>query len=238
MENLKENWLTEGLVDFEYKKYVLLAYLKHVKDSFKRVELYPILSDLVLHYRNLISLRDSKSLITDRFPKELSLEHINNLEINYRKIIEDDAIMKEIESIIQFSLPQLKTSLDEGSFIYEYVQSNCEITPIGLTALYANEGYLFISQPPEKETEVYRYQMTIFDSSNEVLRGIHIKHLIHEVRSISNSYEQIKLKLIRKFSDLPDPATYLVVSKLKVPFVQTLMPVAKRLLVKQISKAA
>ena len=91
MENLKENWLTEGLVDFEYKKYVLLAYLKHVKDSFKRVELYPILSDLVLHYRNLISLRDSKSLITDRFPKELSLEHINNLEINYRKIIEENS---------------------------------------------------------------------------------------------------------------------------------------------------
>jgi hypothetical protein len=41
MEKLKENWLTEGLIDFEYKKYVLLAYLKSVKESFSRVELYP-----------------------------------------------------------------------------------------------------------------------------------------------------------------------------------------------------
>lgn len=238
MDNLKENWLTEGLMDFEYKKYVLLAYLKSVKDSFTRVELYPFLSDLVFHYRNLISLRDSKSLITDGFPKQLSLESIKNLEISYKKMIEDDVVMKEIESIIQFSLPQLKTHLDEGSFIYEYVQSNCEITPVGLTALYANEGYLFISQPPEKETDVYRYQMTIFDGSNEVLRAIHTRHVLHEIKTISNSYEQIKLKLIREFTDLPNPATYLVISRLKFPAVQTLIPVAKRLLVKQISKAA
>ncbi len=238
MENLKENWLTDGLMDFEYKKYVLLAYLKHVKDSFTRVELYPFLSDLVFHYRNLITLRESKSLMTDQFPKQLSLENVKNLEINYKKMIKDDVIMQEIESIIQFSLPRLKKYLDEGSFIYEYVQSNCEITPIGLTALYAKEGYLFISQPPEKEIEIYRYQMTIFDNSNEILRAIHTKHVVREAKTISNSYEQMKLKLIRDFSDLPNPATYLVVSKLKFPFLQTLMPVAKRLLVKQISKAA
>ena len=53
MENLKDNWLTEGLIDFEYKKYQLLGYLQKVKDSFNRVELYPFLSDLVFHYRNL-----------------------------------------------------------------------------------------------------------------------------------------------------------------------------------------
>ncbi len=41
MESLKDNWLTEGLIDFEYKKYVLLAYMKRVKESFGRVELYP-----------------------------------------------------------------------------------------------------------------------------------------------------------------------------------------------------
>ena len=237
MENLKENWLTDGLIDFEYKKYILLAYLQSVKDSFTRVELYPFLSDLVFHYRNLMSLKENKSMINDRFPKQISLEHLKNLELNYKQMIEDDAIMKEIESIIQFSIPQLKTFLDEGSFIYEYVQSKCEIAPIGLTSLYANEGYLFISQPPERETEVYRYQITIFDNSNEVLRGIHTKYVAKEEKTLTNTYEQMKLRLIREFTDLPNPATYLVLSKLKFPFTQTLMPVAKRLLVKQILAA-
>ncbi len=235
---LKENWLTEGLIDFEYKKYVLLAYLKKVKESFHRVELYPFLSDMVYHYRNLQAIHDNKSLIFDAFPKELSTEDLENLELNYRTIMEDDAIMKEIESIIEFALPQLKSHLEEGSVIYEYVESKCEIEPIGLSSLATNEGYLFISQPPESETKIYRYHTTIFGNSADEYRGLNLNYIYKEKRSLSNTYEKIKLNLIKEFHDLPNPATFLILSKLKFPFTPTLMPVAKRLLVKHVSKAA
>jgi len=235
---LKDNWLTEGLIDFEYKKYILLGYLKSVKTSFQKVELYPFLSDMVYHYRNLLALQANKSMIYDAFPKALSQEDLNNLEVNYRTILQDDAMMKEIESIIEFAIPQLKAHLEEGSVIYEYVESKCEIEPIGLTSLSVNEGYLFITQPPETETKIYRYHTTIFGSSADSLRGINLRYILKENRSLSNSYEKIKLKLIRQYHDLPNPATYLIVSKLKFPFTPTLMPVAKRLLVKQVSKAA
>jgi len=238
MENLKDNWLTEGLIDFEYKKYQLLAYLKSVKDSFSRVELYPFLSDLVFHYRNLNTLRENKLMITDSFPKELSPERLKNLELGYRKIIEDDLIMQEIESIMEYALPQFKASLEEGSFIYEYVESKCEISPVGLTALYANEGYLFVTQPPETETNIYRYQITFFEQSNEPMRGIQTTFVQTTEKNLASTYESIKLTLIRRYNELPNPAAYLVISKLKFPYTQTLMPVAKRLLVKEISKVA
>lgn len=237
MDQLNENWLTEGLMDFEYKKYLLLAYLQKVKQSFSRVELYPFLSDLVFHHRNIMAVKENKAMIYDRFPQRLSIEHLQNLKINYKKIIEDDVVMQEIESIIEYALPKFKSTLDEGSFLYEQVESNCEISPVGLTSLYAQEGYLFVTQPPEKETNIYRYQVTIFDNSNEKLRGIHTHHISTCEKSLSNTYEQMKLKLIRQFTDLPNPATYLVVSKLKIPTVQTLMPVAKRLLIKKITLA-
>lgn len=237
MDNLKDNWLTEGLIDFEYKKYQLLAYLKKVKESFTRVELYPFLSDLVFHYRNLVTLRESKLLIGESFPKELSTDHLKNLEISYRKIIEDDRVMREIESIMEYALPQFKTSLEEGSFIYEYVESRCEISPVGLTSLYANEGYLFVTQPPEKETNIYRYQITFFEQSNEPMRGIQTTFVETTEKNMEWTYENIKLSLIKKFKELPNPAAYLVLSKLKFPFNQTLMPVAKRMLVKKISSA-
>ncbi len=237
MDQLNENWLTEGLVDFEYKKYMLLAYLQKVKASFNRVELYPFLSDLVFHHRNLMAIKENKSMFYDRFPQRLSLENLQNLEINYKKIIEDDVVMQEIESIMEYALPQFKSSLEEGSFLYEHVESHCEISPVGLTALYAREGYLFVTQPPEHETNIFRYQVTIFNNSIDKLHGIHTHHISTTERSISNTYEQIKLKLIRQYSDLPNPATYLVISKLKFPVVQTLMPVAKRLLIKTITEA-
>jgi hypothetical protein len=238
MEALKNNWLTDGLIDFEYKKYQLLAYFKNVKESFTRVELYPHMSDLVFHYRNLISIKENKLLLREAFPKELSTENIKNLELSYRQMIEDDAIMKELESIMEYAEPIFKSSLDEGSVIYEFVESKCEILPIGLTPLYDNEGYLFVTQPPESETSIYRYQMTFFQQKEEELRGIHTHLLFTAARSFSNTYENIKLDLIRKYTELPNPSVYLVVSKLKFPYTQTLMPVAKRLLVKHLSKAA
>ena len=74
MEKLSKDWLTQGLIDFEYKKYVLLAYLQTVKKSFGKVELYPFLADLVFHYRNLVAVKENKALIRESFPKELSVE--------------------------------------------------------------------------------------------------------------------------------------------------------------------
>lgn len=238
MERLNDGWLTEGLIDFEYKKYQLMAYFKHVKESFNRVELYPFLSDLVFHYRNLLQVKDNHSLLRDSFPKEISPEGLKNLELNYRRMIADDTLMQELESIIAFAVPQFKSSLDEGAFIYDYVESCCEISPVGLTSLYAKEGYLFIAQPPEKETNVYRYQVTIFEQSSELMQGIHTQHLLTAPRTIGNTYEHLKLTLIRQYTELPNPSVYLVLSKLKFPYDKTLMPIARRLLVKQLSKAA
>lgn len=238
MDQLSKDWLTQGLVDFEYKKYVLLAYLKTVKNSFGRVELYPFMGDLVFHYRNLLAVKENKTLLKESFPKEISLEEFKKLEISYRQMIEDDAVMSELESIIEFSIPKIKSSLQEGSVIYEYVESQCEIEPIGVTPLYAKEGYLFVTQPPENETNIYRYQMSIYEQSHEVLRSLNTTFIESAPRTVANTYERIKLDLVKRFRDLPNPATYLILSRTKFPFTETLMPVAKRLFVKHISKDA
>jgi len=238
MEKLSKDWLTQGLIDFEYKKYLLMAYLQTVKNSFGKVELYPFLADLVFHYRNLQALKENKALIRDSFPKELSLEEFRKLELSYREMIEDDVVMGELESIINFALPQIKDSLQEGSIIYEYVESQCEISPVGVTPLYAKEGYLFVTQPPEKETNIYRYQMSIFEGSQEQLRSLNTEFIERVEKNPANTYERLKLELIRKFKDLPNPAAYLILARMKFPFAETLMPVAKRLFVKHISQPA
>jgi hypothetical protein len=238
MERLSKDWLTQGLIDFEYKKYLLLAYLQTVKKSFGRVELYPFMADLVFHYRNLLAVKENKTLIRESFPKEISVEDFNKLELSYRALIEDDTIMNELESIIEFAIPQIKDSLKEGSVIYEYVESQCEISPVGVTPLYANEGYLFVTQPPEKETNVYRYQISIYEDSTEQLRSLNTQLLEVIDKNMVNTYERIKLDLIKRYKDMPNPAAFLLLSRMKFPFSETLMPVAKRLFVKHISQAA
>ena len=236
MDQLSRDWLTQGLIDFEYKKYILLAYLKTVSDSFGKSELYPFLADLVFHYRNLASIRDNKSILRESFPKEISQEEFRKLELSYKKMIEDDEIMAELEEIIEFAIPQIKSSLQEGSVIYEYVESQCEISPVGVTPLYAREGYLFIAQTPEKQTNVYRYQVSIFEGSHEQLRSLNTEFIESVRKKPLYTYERIKLDLVSRFKDLPNPATYLIISKMKFPFSETLMPVAKRLFVKHLSR--
>src|SRR5687767_5168647 len=238
MEKLSKDWLTQGLIDFEYRKYLLLAYLQTTRKSFSKVELYPFLADLVFHYRNLMSVKENKTLIRESFPKEISPEEIKNLELRYRELVEDDAIMSELDAIIEFAIPRIKESLQEGTVIYEYVESQCEISPVGVTPLYANEGYMFVTMPPEKETVVYRYQVSIFEDSKEQLRSLNTQFIESVDRTTLNTYERIKLDLIKKYKDMPNPAAFLVLSKMKFPFTETLMPVAKRLFVKHISQAA
>ncbi len=60
MKNLSENWMTEGWIDFEYKKYLLLAYLKDVGVNFKQVKLYPPLADLIHHYSKLKNFEENR----------------------------------------------------------------------------------------------------------------------------------------------------------------------------------
>jgi hypothetical protein len=234
-QRLGDNWLTEGLIDFEYKKYLLLAYLKGVRGSFSKVELYPHLADIVFHYRNLLALRDNKSLIVDHFPKELSLEKLKLLELSYRKIIEDDAVMQEIELIMEFAIPKLRDHLDEGASLFDFVESKCELTTIGVLPLYALEGYVFLTQPPERETTIYRYQVTVYQPPDEPMRGLKTEFLETSAYGLANTYENIKMNLVKKYNDLPNPAAFLVLSRLQFPFQPTLVPVAKRLLIKYLS---
>lgn len=236
METLPQDWLTKGLIDFEYKKYVLLAYLKSVRASFDRLELYPSLADLIFHYRNLLAVKENKTLFKESFPKEISLEEMRKLELSYREIVSDDAIMRELESIIEFAIPQVKESIQEGTFIYDYVESQCEISPVGLTPLYAKEGYLFITQPPEQETDIYRYSVSIFEEQD--FRGLQTRYMTTLSKSTVNTYERMKLDLVKQYRDLPNPAAYLVLSKTRFPKNHTLLPVVKRVFIKHLSKAA
>ncbi|MBL6450007.1 hypothetical protein JMN32_27080 [Fulvivirga sp. 29W222] len=237
MEKLSNDWLTDGLIDFEYKKYVLLAYFKKVKSSFRLQELYPILGDLVFHYNNLMAFKNSHESLRKNFPQELTGVDFEKLELTYKQIVEDDELMNEIGDIISYALPLFKRSLTEGKEIYEFVESNCEVTPVGLLPLYTDEGYFFVSHGPSSQTRVYRYQLTFLKTSEEQYRGIHTTLIDSLWRGLGDTYESLKIGLTKRFKDMPNPATFLIHSKIKFPYTSTLEPVAKRLLIRYISRA-
>jgi len=237
MKALNEDWLTSHLIDFEYKKYILLAYLKDIKQQFDRVALYPYLSDLVFHYRNLLAIKENKEVLINNFPKSISQADFEKLSIHYKKMVESDEIMEELESIIEYAVPQFKTILGEGKDLFEFIEENIEIIPIGITPLHHQEGYLFLQQKGQKATQVYEYQVSIFEKADETYRGIHTTFLENITRGIGRTFESIKLELIRKYQKLPNPATFLINSDIVCPVNATLLPVSKRMFIKYLATA-
>jgi hypothetical protein len=232
---LSDNWIVEGLIDFEYKKYIALAYLKEVKEDFDYHKLYPKLSELLNHYNNLKKLKDSKEELYKLFPKRLSSANLNELKLVFESIEKDSELMAEIQAIINFAIPEFKKKLNEGKDLYEYIESQLELIPIGINPYNQEEGYLMITCNKNKEIQTYYYEISIFESPNEKFRGIHTKWIKQFTYSISNTLETIKKELIRQHKKLSTPAFFQVNSKMLWPINETLLPISKRLLVKHIN---
>jgi hypothetical protein len=235
MKNLSETWFAEGRIDFELKKYTLLAYLQEVNKYFNENKLYPQLADVIFHYHNIISFRENKKYLQEHFPKKLTGFQMEKLQVLYEQMIEDDELMQELEEIIQYSAGKIKSTISSGTEIYEFVEEKISINPIGLLPLDTQEGYFFLSAAESSRTRVYHYRLSIFEKHDEKYRSIKTHFLDHWVRSISSTYEHIKSELIRHRKDLPNPAVYSIETPLDLPVDETLLPIAKRSLVKFIS---
>lgn len=238
MKQLSETWFAEGRIDFELKKYTLLAYLQEVNKHFNENKLYPQLADIIFHYNNIVAFRENKKYLQEHFPKRLSGIQLEKLQSLYEQIIEDDVIMQELEDIINYSSGKMKTTIQNGSDIYEFVEEKINITPIGIIPLDTQEGYFFLSTSDTKNTRIYSYRLSIFEKHDEKYRSIKTAYLDNRQRNIAHTYEHFKSELIRYRSELPNPAVYSIETDLTFPVDETLLPVAKRCLVKFISTAA
>jgi len=228
MEKLEENWITQGLVDFEYKKYILLAYIQHISRQFDEKKLYPELADLIQHYRNLIQLKENQELIWNNFPKKLTRLDLKNFMAHYEKTINEDEYMEEINMIVGYGLPRMEKKIKEGQEVYDTIEDKLSFEPIGIEPLVKNWGYLFLKNGSERHTTVYEYTLSIFEALQEKYRSVKMIYINQFELSISQSFEQIKLHLIRSNRDLPNPATYLIRSEDPYPFKESLLPIAKR----------
>lgn len=156
------------------------------------------------------------------------------LQLHYEQQLHDDESMQTLNEIVDFALPSTKTIIEDGRMLYDYVEQNIEITPVGIVPVYNREGYMLLHEDKSHDVHIYQYQYSAIQSPIEKVRALSLQYLFKEVRSLSNTIESIKLNLIHKFKNLPQPATYLCVSRINIPMVETLLPVAKRVMMTRI----
>lgn len=234
MKELQADWFTQGIVDFEHKKYILLAYLKHISENFNSKKVYPFLSDLVFHFENLRSLKESQSVVKQAMPKKLRKFDLDNFRLEYERIMDDDDYMQEIEIILDFAIPKIKTALSDGKEIYEYVEENIAIEPIGILPLNKEFGYMILNNGNSSESKVYEYEFTIFENASEKFRSIRTLFVSDYSRKFTQTFESIKIDLIRTHKKFANPATFAINSSIAFPYFETFLPIAKRSFVRHI----
>jgi len=100
---LKFNWFKQDPIDLEHKQYVLLNYLKNVKERLDSFELYPSFQEVSLHLANSSSILDENKYIFLKNKSKDGYDEILISDIGKRRIKLNDDDKDEVEKIVRFS---------------------------------------------------------------------------------------------------------------------------------------
>lgn len=237
MGTLSENWITEHLLDFEYKKYMLLAYLQKVKERFGEQKLYPDFAELIAHYKNLTELKSKAYSIENKFKKNLKGFDFSNMKLVYDDVT-DTELLEELKLIIDFSEPLMAKEIHKGKSIFDFAEQHIVTQHIGILPLYKTEGYFFLEPYQSKQVLAYSYQFSKINLLQQEVYGLTTNYFSTYTKSLSKTIDKLKHEIIHTNPDLPNPAVYLFKANAALPKDETFLPVAKRLLYRQVHLAA
>ena len=236
MSTLSKDWITEGLLDFEYKKYIVLAYMQSIESNFSQQMLYPSFAELAAHYNRLANLKTGREELFDKFPKSQNPFESTEDQSCLSEIRESDEMLC-IQEIVDYALPQFKSKIEEGKDIYELVEKSLTFEPVGVLPIYKDEGYILVHDEHDSDVLIYKYSSSFMESSTEKYRALKTNFIRRERKTLSKSFENIKLALAKQFTELPNPAAWLVKSNYRFPLIETFLPVTKRVLMQELFRA-
>ncbi|MBN1300716.1 MAG: hypothetical protein JW995_05835 [Melioribacteraceae bacterium] len=223
--------------DIELSQYKLLAAIQYYSDLLHRNKLYPSFGELVQVFKNVNQLKKQKSEIDNFARRMIKGIDLKKKELIYESEKLDDKDSNRVFEFIEWALPKLKEILDEGKAIFDFVDENIHLKEVGIIPLYKNEGYFVIDNSDNNCVEVFRYEMYLISADDEHLRTL--KSNLIESRISENvgrlSLDELKLMLINRYPDLPNPALYKFESEIEFPFTETVLPVAKRKLMQKLA---
>lgn len=235
---LNLNLFTKIRDDVEKRQYIILAELKKISTEFQYYKIYPHLGRLVEIRRTLQDVIDRLSDLRSKFPKRISKIDWVNRTIEHDVVFVDGTDLKAVEDLITWALPKIDKVIHEGISIHDYVEKELSVEHVGILPNYKDEGYFFIPDNRELKINLFRFEVSIFQSAEDQYRSLKTKFLKALKQGKAHlSPGSIKLELIREQKELPNPATYAFDTRLEFPFNQTILPVAKRKLMQTITQS-
>jgi len=153
------DWIIQEPIDYEYKQYLLLDYIKKTGDKLENFELYPAFQELSILYSSAQRVIDHGQFITfKREPEDID-DEILLVDLIYNTIrFKDSEEMKEILSIAEFASKNFKDLFMVAKSLWSIVNESIslEITN-NLDMAKGGWGYFYF----EYKDELYIYEYNI-----------------------------------------------------------------------------
>lgn len=226
---------TQVYSDFEVRQYKVLSALKKISDHFQYNRIYPHLTNLVELRGMLVDIKKRLEDLRQDFPKRIKKIDFVNKVIEHEVEFVDGSDLDKVEDLIEWALPYIEAKIEEGKTIYEFVNHEIKFEEVGIIPNYTDEGYFFVPDNEASKLMLFQYEISIFKSSQDKYRSLNTQLMkALDKGEAQLSPNTIKLDLIRENKQLPNPATFSFFTDLDFPFDETIFPVVKRKLLKQL----
>lgn len=201
--------------DMEKSKYLLMNKIKFCEKELNESKLYPTYQMLINVYQQLIDVLENHSKIFNReYTDSLNEED----EAEKQKKINND--LEQSFELMHWAFGYVNKILDTGKAIYDFVNTNIIIEPIGIKSEYNNEGYFVIPDNKERLLRIIKYQKNLY----KILKTKEVGNFHLNIIVIPR--ESIKNQIIA--DDILNQIVYYLETELTFPFKETILPVAKR----------
>lgn len=223
--------LFAAATDAEAARYRVLAGLKDAHTAFVRSQVYPHLADLI---RLRLALRDFLDGV-ERF-RQGRTGPIKGIDWESQEVIFDPPEGEApllAEDLAQWALPHLTEVIEEGRTLFEFVDEHARLETVGVVPAYQDEGYLIL---PDEAGSVFvlRYTVSALTGEDGKYRSLRTKHVAAELPPLAPPGAW-KARLVECYPDLPAPATFCLDADVVFPMEATMLPIAKRKLLRMIS---
>lgn len=203
MLELSPYWFLEDPVDFEYKYYVMMAYLMKVKENFNN-------PGFEKYFKNLITIKkDLESFVknTEFSQKTLSRMTDDEKDHFYNLLDKNLDIIDEIEKIAKNSISVIENFLEENSEFYEKYNSLVNVESYCPRYNLWDQGFLVVRKKGEKTMRIFTWFFSIVKIAQKENVALLMTELLDPLCETTKDISKIKKFLksnIKDFSDKYD----------------------------------
>src|SRR5690606_20084917 len=217
--------------DEEAARYRVLAGLQEARHAFARTRVYPHLADLIRLSRGLSAFLDG----VERF-REGRPGRVTGVDWEAGALVrdpEDDEPPLLAEDLARWALPLLADVIEEGRTLFEFVDEHAALAAVGLLPSYQQAGSLLV---PGADGGILalRYAVSVLTDESGRYRSLRTRPGEADVSPLAPP-SVWKEALVAAFPDLPAPATFRLDTDVPFPVEETMLPVAKRKLLRLIT---